>query len=277
MDGGVLELVQVNGSGLLDEGWPIRLFRRSVLKQRKFKEISRFLGETAQMHCLDIGGDNGVISYLLRSRGGSWRSADLSDETVLAIRALVHDNVYKINGRWTPFEDNVFDRVVIVDFLEHIETDKEFVAELQRIIKPGGELIVNVPHAKHSLLRKFRLAIGQTDEKHGHVRPGYTLSSLHNLLADRFQIVSHRTYSRFFSEVLDTAITFALYRLKSDDGHSPKGMIVTAKDMAKYQKLFWAYSVIYPIGWVFAQLDKLLFWCSGYALIVKARPVVTEN
>lgn len=253
-----------------EQPWPVLLFSKSVLKQRKFKEITRLIGETGQYNCLDIGSDNGVISYLLRKRGGIWKSADLDDKAVSSIRELVKTHVFQLNGGRTLFKDNEFDRVVIIDFLEHINTDREFIDELFRIIKPGGELVINVPHIKNSLLRKFRFAIGQTDEKHGHVRPGYTIDGLSSLLKDKFIITSHKTYSRFFSECIDTLITFGFGLLKKGGTSSPKGMIVTGNDIKKYEKAFRAYGLIYPVVWFFSKLDNLLFFISGYMLIAKA-------
>ena len=253
------------------QNWPILLFGKSVLKQRKFKEITALLGETSKLHCLDIGSDNGVISYLLRELGGNWKSADLDEQAVHSIRELVKNGVFQINGLCTPFADNEFERVVIVDFLEHIETDKEFINELFRIIKPEGELIINVPHIKNSLLRKLRLAIGQTDEKHGHVRPGYTVEKLTKLLEDKFTVVAYRSYSKFFSEFIDTIMVFGLSLIKKDEANSQKGMLFTEKDMRKYQKMFRVYSVIYPVFWILSKLDTLLFWRSGYMLIIKAK------
>jgi SAM-dependent methyltransferase len=123
------------------------------------------------------------------------------------------------------------DRVVIVDFLEHIPTDNEFAKELFRILKPDGELIVNVPYTKKSLLRKFCHAIGETDEKHGHVRPGYTIEGLTQLFQDRFTVVSSKTYSKFFSECIDTLVTFACGWLKKGEGACSKGLIVTDRDL----------------------------------------------
>jgi SAM-dependent methyltransferase len=183
----------------------------------------------------------------------------------------VGSNVFQIDGLRTCFEDNEFDRVIIIDFLEHIHTDREFIDELFRVIKPEGELIINVPHLKPSLLRKIRLLIGQTDEEHGHVRPGYTIEGLHKLLEDRFTIVTHRTYSKSFSECIDTAVTFSLGILKKTRPKSLKGCLVTERDLDRYQRAFRFYSVIYPIVWSVAKLDSLVFWCSGYMLIVKAR------
>ena len=41
------------------------------------------------LRCLDLGSDNGVVSLLLRERGGSWASGDLTEEAVASIRSLV--------------------------------------------------------------------------------------------------------------------------------------------------------------------------------------------
>ena len=261
----------------MHDNWPLRLFGKSVLKQRKFKEITTLLGETRHLHCLDIGADNGVISYLLRRQGGVWKSADLNEKAVCSIRELVHDEVYQIDGTRTSFEESEFDRVAIIDFLEHIPTDKEFIGELFRLIKPGGEVIVNVPHIKNSLLRKFRLAIGQTDEKHGHLRPGYTVDGLRVLLNEQFTIVTSKTYSKFFSECIDTFIAFAVDLVKKGKASTSKGLIVTGQDLKQYRKLFKVYSLIYPIMWVFAKLDNLLFFTSGYMLIVRAKTTKTAT
>lgn len=252
--------------------WPIRLFKRSVLKQRKYKELTALIGPSAGKRCLDIGSDNGVISYMLRERGGSWKSADLDPLAVESIRDLVGSEVYQIDGGRTPFRDDEFDGVVIVDFLEHIPDDKGFVRELARILKPGGFVIVNVPHIKPSLLRRFRLAIGQTDEKHGHLRPGYTIESLRTLLGEQFIIERHHTYSRFFAESIDTLVVYAvsLLKRKKGDAHSQKGLLVTGQDMKAYQSMFRLYSLIYPIIWLVSRLDALLFFRSGYMLIARA-------
>jgi SAM-dependent methyltransferase len=242
-----------------------------VLKQRKFREITELLGSTEGLDCLDVGGDNGVISYLLRRRGGTWKSADLDGKAVTAIRNLVRDSVFQIDGRKTCFKDDEFDRVVIVDFLEHIHTDAEFAQELFRILKPGGELIVNVPYIKKTLLRKFRHAVGETDEKHGHVRPGYTPDGLIHLLHGRFKIVFWKTYSKFFSESIDTFVTLAVSWTKKGEPVSSKGLIVSGGDLSRHRAIFRVYSFVYPFLWLTVKLDALLFWTSGYMLIAKAR------
>jgi len=260
----------VAGAGPGGEPWAVALFRRSVLKQRKLAEIERALGAPGERRCLDLGSDNGVVSLMLRRAGGRWASADLTDEAVASIRGLVGEDVHRLEpaGDRLPFADGEFDAVVVVDMLEHVEDEAGFVRELARVTRPGGRLVINTPHLKRTLLRRVRHALGQTDEKHGHLRPGYTPARLAELLGGGFRLESSRTYSRFFSELVDTAINLAVERLGKRG--SRKGMVVTGGDVAKHRKLFRAYSLVYPFVWLVSRLDHLLPWASGYMLIARA-------
>jgi ubiquinone/menaquinone biosynthesis C-methylase UbiE len=252
-----------------------RMFSKSVTKQAKYDQIVTMLGRTDGQTCLDLGGDNGVISLLLRERGGTWYSADLSPEAVASIESVVGDRVFLVDGDRTPFDDAQFDRIVVVDLLEHVTTDREFVTDLRRVIRDDGVLIVNVPHVKpQSILNRVRHAIGQTDERHGHVRPGYSIDTLGRTLSPWFTIREVKTYSRTFSELVDTAMRFAVdlvkgHRTGSDD-QPHKGNIVTQNDLEKSGGGFGLFSLTYPFVWVFSRLDHLLFLQKGYKLIVRA-------
>jgi len=248
--------------------WAKALFRRSPLKQRKLAEITAMLGETRERRCLDLGSDNGVISLLLRERGGSWASGDLTEEAVASIRGLVGDDVHLVRGDRLPFDDAAFDRVVVVDMLEHVGDDGVFARELARVTRPGGTLVVNTPHLKRTALRRLRHALGQTDEKHGHLRPGYTPARLAEILGDSFALEADRTYSRFFSEAVDTAIAAVLERLGKRS--SAKGMVVTGHDLSRHRKLFRLWSLLFPPVWALTRLDALVP-ASGYMLIARAR------
>jgi len=248
--------------------WAIALLRRSPLKQRKLAELEALLGPTAGLRCLDLGSDNGVVSLLLRERGGSWASGDLTEEAVDSIRSLVREDVHRVSGERLPFPPASFDRVAVVDMLEHVADDAAFAAELARVTKPGGLLVVNTPHLKKTALRRLRHALGQTDEKHGHLRPGYSVERLRELLGPAFEVERHRTYSRFFSEAVDTALNWGMERLGK--GSSAKGMVVTGDDLARHAKSFRAYAAIYPFVWALTRLDVLVP-ASGYMLVASAR------
>jgi SAM-dependent methyltransferase len=255
------------------ESWALGLLRRSVLKQQKLAQIQALLGETQGRRCLDIGADNGVISLLLRRGGGSWASADLAPEAVESIRALVGGEVHQIGGGRTPFADSEFDIVVVVDFLEHIADDAGFVAELGRIVKPGGQLIVNVPRRpRWSLVWPLRHALGLTDQWHGHLRPGYRRQELSDLLAPAFEVQAARTYCKTFSELLDTALNFGYVIKKRGQGgpvSTAKGALVTQADWREGGKGL--VDAAYPVMKAWVWLDKLLPFFRGYRLIISAR------
>ena len=255
---------------MASEEWAVALFRRSALKQRKLAEITRMLGPTGGRRCLDLGSDNGVISLMLRRGGGRWASADLTEEAVVSIRELVASDVHLVSGDRLPFADGEFDCVAVVDMLEHVRDEHAFVSELGRILRPGGRLVVNTPHLRHTALRRLRDYVGLTDAKHGHLRPGYTADGLRRLLegSGSFSWDAHRTYSRAFSEAVDLALNWGVARLGK--GHSAKGMVVTGRDMARHRNAFRAYSVIYPAVKAFSSLDALIPRAAGYMLVAAA-------
>jgi SAM-dependent methyltransferase len=44
-----------------------------------------------------------------------------------------------------PFPDGAFDRVIAAEVLEHIPDDRQAIAELARVLRPGGTMAVTVP------------------------------------------------------------------------------------------------------------------------------------
>ena len=250
--------------------WPLRLFKLSLLKQEKFRALCEMLGNIEGLTCLDIGGDNGVISLLLRQRGGTWTSADGGAKAVEAIRRLVGERVVEVEGCHLPLPDGAFDRVVVIDYIEHVIADEAFIAECHRVLKPDGVLIVNTPHVKRSLLFGLRRLLGLSDSRHGHVRPGYTEAQLFAVLKNGFDVEQSRTYSRFFIQLLDTGIRWISER-KSGSHDAVKGMLLTEADFQRLEKSLKLYRMVFPFFWLAVQLDRLLFFTRGFMLIARAR------
>ena len=49
------------------------------------------------------------------------------------------------DGKIFPFGDNEFDSILTTQVLEHVFTPEIFVAELNRVLKPGGKMLLTVP------------------------------------------------------------------------------------------------------------------------------------
>lgn len=263
---------QPPGPTALDD-WHLRLFEKSLLKQAKLAEIAGMIGDVSEGQTwLDLGGDNGVISYHLRRLGGTWHSADLDEKSVASIRRLVGDRVSLLQDGKLPYGDSLFDGVVVIDMLEHVQDDAKLIAECHRVLKPAGRLIVNVPHLKKTaILRLIRRLLGLTDARHGHVRPGYTESELFDLLKNGFDVQAARTYSRFFVEALDTGIQLVTRRMNRGQEPGRKGNVIDEQDFRKMEKAFRWYARLYPVFQFAAGMDVLLFFTRGYNLIMRAR------
>ena len=48
-----------------------------------------------------------------------------------------------------PFRDGTFDKVLASEVLEHLPDDRAALAELLRVLKPGGILALSVPHSRY--------------------------------------------------------------------------------------------------------------------------------
>ena len=258
-----------------EEHWPLRVYEKSILKQEKYAEILACLDDTTGLDCLDIGSETGAISYLLRSRGGNWKTTDHEPVVVERIRQLVGDNVYLMQEPRLPFEDNSFDTIVVIDILEHVEDDDEFVNELYRTLRPSGTLILNTPRKKFSWLARFQERVGLTDENLGRLRSGYTELELESLLNGRFEVSEHRTYRGFFSKLFESICLLMLRRFPTDKmgKHAP---MISPTMLDQNKLLVRGYSLMFPLVRMFCALDRTLRY-PGYMLMVKAHPVPDQS
>jgi SAM-dependent methyltransferase len=68
-----------------------------------------------------------------------------------------------------PFPDDSFDRVIAAEVLEHIPDDRTAIAEIARVLAPGGRVAVTVPRWLPERIC-WALSDGYHDVEGGHVR-----------------------------------------------------------------------------------------------------------
>jgi len=258
--------------------WQIRIFNKSLKKKLKWRLLERILPESLppSARCLDLGCAKGTFSWLLRTRGGSWVSADLDDANLIATRDLVGPSVVRVDYRTLPFADGTFDIVSVLDFLEHVVEDDRCLEELSRALKPGGTFLLSAPATgRFFLANRLRRLAGMTMEDYGHVREGYRLEDLAGRLERLgFRVTLRATYSRFFTEFLELLLNVFYVRTRSRNRDAARDGAITpgsAEEVRSLARTLRLYNLIYPLFWLASRLDSLLFFTHGYVVVLLAQ------
>jgi ubiquinone/menaquinone biosynthesis C-methylase UbiE len=112
-------------------------------------EMIRLAGDVAGLDVLDAGCGSGPLTEALRAKNAVLSGFDLSPAMVdLARRRLGEDADVRVAdlGAPLPYADDRFDLVVASLALHYVEDWASALAELRRVLKPGGRLIVSIIH-----------------------------------------------------------------------------------------------------------------------------------
>lgn len=117
-------------------------------------------------HLLDVGCASGYYSVRYAARGGRVTGVDVAEASVgLARRraeaAGLQDRCTFRTGdlRELPFPDETFDVVLATEVLEHIREQSQALAELTRVLRPGGTLVVSSPGVLDNVSTRRRVAL----------------------------------------------------------------------------------------------------------------------
>lgn len=148
---------------------------------------ARQLGPLDDRLVLDLSCGTGYGSDYLGGRARRIVGIDCVPDVVAKSRATyprANVSFLAMDGCALAFRDASFDCVVSQDTIEHIQDDRRFVAEIARVLKPAGTLVIFTPHGKGR---------GIKPEDPFHVRE-YTLEEFQALLAPFFSSI--RWYGR---------------------------------------------------------------------------------
>ncbi|WP_020533531.1 class I SAM-dependent methyltransferase [Flexithrix dorotheae] len=118
---------------------------------------------------LDIGGGNGEISMFFQKQGIEVVLIEPRMEGAYTAFQNGVKNVVQGSLINTGIKKNSVQGIVLLDVLEHIEKDEEFLDELFRILAPEGKLFLSVP--------SYNFLFSEFDKEVGHFRR-YTLKKL---------------------------------------------------------------------------------------------------
>jgi SAM-dependent methyltransferase len=121
------------------------------------------LGVAGDARVLDVGSGTGSNLRMLRDLG--FRRVVGLDRSAAALRHCASKQlggVQRADVCALPFRDASFDLVLATDVLEHVRDEARALAEIHRVLRPGGALVATVP--------AFMALWGRQDDVSHHLR-----------------------------------------------------------------------------------------------------------
>ncbi|MEW6104452.1 MAG: class I SAM-dependent methyltransferase [bacterium] len=166
--------------------------KRGIVRSLIIKLLSRkkVLDLKEDLKILDVGcGAGRWLEELEKiTKGESW-GIDKEPEAINFCKERGLKNLKIVSAEKIPFPDCYFDLITCLDLLEHIDNDKEALAEICRVLKPCGFLIISVP--------AYKRLFSYWDEMLHHKRR-YEIEEIKNLLEKNTFRIFKLTYSNFF-------------------------------------------------------------------------------
>ncbi len=137
---------------------------------------------------LDVGCGVGQVVHRLDKEGIEAHGVDISGPNITKAKEFC-ERCQLYDGRKLPFPDNHFDSVGSLNVLEHVDEPEAFLADLVRVTKPGGKVVVSSPN--------FFRAIGLGDYHYRMRGLGNKWRNLSRVLEKRRQMKSTPDEVRF--------------------------------------------------------------------------------
>jgi len=167
-----------------DHWWYVA--RRAII----FDVVLRRARAVNRPRILDIGCGTGFnVAYLRRLGFTRVVGLDVAPEALAFCRSRQLTSLVQGDATRAPFRDDVFDIVLALDLIEHVQDDVTAIRGLARLLVPGGILLIFTP--------AFQFLWGHQDDVSQHFRR-YTSGELRSKIEDAGLRVEKLTYANTF-------------------------------------------------------------------------------
>jgi 2-polyprenyl-3-methyl-5-hydroxy-6-metoxy-1,4-benzoquinol methylase len=120
---------------------------------KRMRFVSRYLDSG---RLLDLGCGNGLFLHAARSTS-NWDvyGVDLSAHAAQVVKSQFDIDIHVGDIHSAEFDQHFFDVITMWDVFEHLYAPADVLIEAQRILRPGGLLIIRVPNVTSSSRRIF--------------------------------------------------------------------------------------------------------------------------
>jgi SAM-dependent methyltransferase len=137
---------------------------RDYEHQAEVAALHRLLGDRRYRHAADIGGGYGRLSAVLTSYADRVTLADPSTQQLTLSEKVFPLHRFErqlAEAAKLPFADGSIDLAVLVRVLHHLPDPGNELAELSRVLRPGGHAIIEAANSMHAGRRLTAFLRGQ--------------------------------------------------------------------------------------------------------------------
>lgn len=117
----------------------------TFIKPREPRDLLRLTELPVSGALLDAGGGTGRVTQFLKGKANLAVVVDLSGKMLSEARRKGGLNPVCSQTEELPFPDQAFGRVIMVDALHHVYDQRGTLAELWRVLQPGGRIVIEEP------------------------------------------------------------------------------------------------------------------------------------
>jgi ubiquinone/menaquinone biosynthesis C-methylase UbiE len=120
-----------------------------IISRGRVKKLLKEMHPLKGKKVLDIGCEAGYVSILMKNKGADVYSFDIIKEALLKFKKKVpNEKVFLAAAQKMPLKDGVFDFIVCTEVIEHMPSLDKAFAEMYRVLKKGGKLLITFPNEK---------------------------------------------------------------------------------------------------------------------------------
>ncbi len=109
----------------------------------------RSVAELSLGRFLDFGCGSGTLLEKVRHSCTECHGVDVNDDAYQVVKERHPEfslQLVGLDGK-TTYPNDYFDTVALIEVIEHVPDESQTLAEITRILKPGGHLVLTTPHA----------------------------------------------------------------------------------------------------------------------------------
>lgn len=131
------------------DSWRERRINQERYQDERLQQLERVVGPLAGLRLLDLGAGMGGFAVAAALREAQVVACEYNRAycDIIDLRAARHNlplPVFNTAGEHLPFPAAHFDAVVCWDVIEHVQQPEALLAEIARVLRPGGAALLTV-------------------------------------------------------------------------------------------------------------------------------------